>query len=398
MKPISFPSALRGSVFATPHNSDEPHELFRQINATLEQMRTRNGARLDGLEETVTNLAASANAMNRQIEGSFNVELGGISMSRNSWGEQVINSEQIAELRNSPVRAKVQIPISPRAEITSVGTGAGPLIAPDRDGRVVGLPRRRLTVRTLLGRATTNSNMVEYARQTDRDNNAATVAEGALKPESDLGFEIKQAKVATIAHWLKTSRQALDDAGQLRSIIDSELRYGLAVQEEQQLLLGDGVGANMLGLIPQATAYNPANEPVTPNKFDVLLNAIAQAEAANLPATGIVVNNIDWMRLQALKDGEGRYIGDGPMGSALPSAWSLDVVPSAAIAAGKFLVGAFADAATVFDRMNPIVLLSTEDGDNFRRNMVTVLCEERLALAVRRPEALIYGDYSLAAG
>ncbi|MGB5778155.1 MAG: phage major capsid protein [Allopontixanthobacter sediminis] len=61
-------------------------------------------------------------------------------------------------------------------------------------------------------------------------------------------------------------------------------------------------------------------------------------------------------------------------------------------------LGAFADAATVYDLMNPIVLLSTEDGDNFRRNMVTVLCEERLALAVRRPEALIYGDYSLAAG
>lgn len=394
----SLPAALRGSVFATPRNSDDPQELFSQINATLEQMRTRNGARLDGVEETVTNLTSSLSAMQRQVEGGFNIEVGGISLSPNSWGAQVVNSEQLTELRNAASRAKVQIPLAPRAEITSVETGAGALITPMRDGRVVGLPRRRLTIRALLGRATTNSNLIEYARQMVRDNAAATVSEGALKPESDLEFEVRQAKVATIAHWLRTSRQALDDAGQLRSIIDSELRYGLAFREEAQLLLGDGVGANMLGLIPQATAYNSADEPAAASKFDVLLNAVAQAEAADLPATGIVVNNIDWMRLQALKDGEGRYIGDGPMGSAMPSAWGLDVVPSPAIARGKFLVGAFADAATVYDRLTPIVLLSTEDGDNFRRNMVTILCEERLALAVRRPEALIYGDYSAAAG
>jgi hypothetical protein len=47
------------------------------------------------------------------------------------------------------------------AEITSVETGAGPMIAPPRDSPVVGLPRRRLTVRALLVRASTNSYMIE---------------------------------------------------------------------------------------------------------------------------------------------------------------------------------------------------------------------------------------------
>jgi HK97 family phage major capsid protein len=393
---MTFPNAsraLRGPLRAEA--SGEQQQLFNQINATLGDMRTRLQARLEGCEETVQNLTDSMSAMQQSINVDGITPLAGGS---NSWGDQVLASEELSTLRNAAGRAKVQIPLAPRAEITSVSTGAGPLIRPDRDDRVVGLPRRRLTIRALLGSATTDSNLIEYARQTTRDNQAATVAEGALKPESDLGFEIKQAKVATLAHWLKTSRQAMDDAGQLRSIIDSELRYGLAVVEENQLLLGDGVGSNMLGLIPQATTYDNTGEPTTPNKFDVLLNAIAQAEAANLPATGIVVNNIDWMRLQSLKDSQERYLGDGPMGSGMPGAWGIDVVPSPAMAAGKFLVGAFADAATVYDRMNPIVLLSTEDGDNFRRNMVTVLCEERLALAVRRPEALIYGDYSAAAG
>ena len=62
------------------------------------------------------------------------------------------------------------------------------------------------------------------------------------------------------------------------------------------------------------------------------------------------------------------------------------------------IVGNFANSATIYDRMTPVVLISTEDRDNFIRNAVTILCEERIALAVRRPEALIYGDYAAAAG
>jgi len=102
--------------------------------------------------------------------------------------------------------------------------------------------------------------------------------------------------------------------------------------------------------------------------------------------------------LQGLKDSEGRYIGSGPMGNTMPSAWGLDVVPSGSMPVGKFLVGNFANAATLYDRMAPVVLLSTEDRDNFVRNAVTILAEERIALAVRQPRALIYGDYAAAEG
>ncbi len=190
----------------------------------------------------------------------------------------------------------------------------------------------------------------------------------------------------------------LDDGGQLRTLIDGELRYGLALREELQLLLGDGVGTNVLGLIPQATAYDAVGQAAGASKFDVLLRAVAQAEAADLPATGVVVNSADWLRLQGVKDSQGRYIGSGPMGDAMPRVWGLDVAPSNSMPAGKFLVGNFANAATLYDRMTPVVLISTEDRDNFIRNAVTILAEERIALAVRQPAALIYGDYAAAAG
>lgn len=381
-RPTIFPRAIVGAVRA----EQSPREMFTDLSATVQDFMRNHTAQL----ENVVNAVNAGHGGNTGIGAMFGA-------GQRSWGDQVVGSDALTALRNAAGKARAQIDLNPQAAITSIGTSGGSLITSDRaDG--VAMPRRRLTVRALLGTGTTNSNMVEYPRQTTRDNQAATVAELALKPESNLAWELKQAKVATIAHWVGASRQALDDAGQLRTLIDGELRYGLALKEESQLLLGDGVGTNILGLVPQAVAYNAIGQPVGASKFDVLLRAVAQAEAADLPATGVVVNSADWLRLQGLKDADGRYLGSGPMGVIMPTAWGLDVVPSNSMPPGKFLAGNFANSATIYDRMSPVVLISTEDRDNFIRNAVTILCEERIALAVRRPEALIYGDYSAAAG
>ena len=76
--------------------------------------------------------------------------------------------------------------------------------------------------------------------------------------------------------------------------------------------------------------------------------------------------------------------------------WKLPVVDTNSIPAGKFMVGAMDMGAQLFDREEAAVEVSTEDGDNFRTNMVTIRAEERLALAVYRPESFVYG--SLASG
>ncbi|MNN75984.1 Phage capsid family protein [compost metagenome] len=62
------------------------------------------------------------------------------------------------------------------------------------------------------------------------------------------------------------------------------------------------------------------------------------------------------------------------------------------MAVNEFLTGAFNLAAQIFDRQDVEVLLSSENEDDFVKNMLTIRVEERLALAVYRPEAFVTGD------
>lgn len=280
--------------------------------------------------------------------------------------------------------------------ITSLTTdapgSAGAGVNETRLPGIVGIPDRRMTVRDLLTPGRMDGSSLEYVKESGFTNAAAPVAETLQKPQSDLQFELETTSAKVIAHWMKASRQILDDFAQLRSYIDYRLRYGLAYVEETQLLNGDGTGQNLNGIIPQATAYDPAFTPASATPIDALRLAMLQAALAELPASGHVLNPIDWAWIETQKDGDGRYIIGNPQGTIAPTLWGLPVVATQAMAPGKFLTGAFRMGAQIFDRWMARVEVSTENQDDFIKNLVTILAEERLALAVYRPEAFIYGD------
>ncbi len=281
-------------------------------------------------------------------------------------------------------------------DISSLTTDAagsvGGMIQADRRGMQVELPQRRLTVRALLAPGQTNSNSIEYDREKLFTNNAAPVAEGATKPQSEIQTEDATATVRTIAHWMRASVQVLADAPGLRSMIDQRLRYGLAYAEEAQLLSGSGTGQNLLGLITAATAYAAPGSLSATTPLDVVRLMILQTALAEYPANGIVMNPIDLAAIEMVKDANGQYLIGNPQGNLAPRLWGLPVVATQAIGVDKALVGAFNLAAQIFDRQDATVEVSTEDQDNFVKNKVTIRAEERLALAIYRPQAIVYGD------
>ncbi|WP_278070471.1 phage major capsid protein [Brevundimonas sanguinis] len=318
-----------------------------------------------------------------------------------SAGQMVAESDELKSFIAGGGKGRVSIAV--KAIISSLTTdangSAGDLIVPQRVDGIITPAQRRMTIRDLLTPGDTASNAIQYVKETGFTNNAATVSEtsGSTKPQSEIKFDIVTTPVTTIAHWVLATKQILDDVPQLRSYIDGRLRYGLEYVEEGQMLNGGGTGTDLNGIYTQATAYSaPTTLPGPVTSIDVLRLAMLQAFLAELPPTGHVLHPTNWAEIELVKDSTGRHIIGNPVNGGPSTLWRLPVVETPAMTVGKFLTGAFKLGAQIFDREEANVEISTEDSDNFRKNLVTIRAEERLAMAVYRPEAFIKGDLAAA--
>jgi HK97 family phage major capsid protein len=77
--------------------------------------------------------------------------------------------------------------------------------------------------------------------------------------------------------------------------------------------------------------------------------------------------------------------------------FGVPVIQSIGMTADTVLVGSFGMAGTIHNREGIVVEMSESDGDNFKKKLITVRAERRLALAIERPGALLGGDLTPAA-
>lgn len=275
-------------------------------------------------------------------------------------------------------------------------------------------------VRDLFPVATTSANLIDYFKvmgfvENGGAGNAGTVPDRAgnngveagnttfgLKPKSNLQFESAQAPVRTIAHWEAAHRNVLQDEPQLQSTINNELLYGLALEEDDQILNGDGNNENLRGIlqttgIQNYTQPNDGGTPAAPSepKSDSLRRAATLGVLAYFPPTGYVVHPNDWEDVELQKGtGDGQYMLVTNVAVGMSAQiWRLPVVETPAMPEGTFLTGAFGTGAQLYDRARASVRIAEQHSDFFVRNAVAILVEERIALAVKRPESFVKGTF-----
>ena len=256
---------------------------------------------------------------------------------------------------------------------------------------------RPLFLRDMLPTVNTNAPSWTYYKESGFTNNAAVVAEGNPKPQSEITFTPAQGNVKKLAHLFRVTEEALDDTDELEGYIRQRGIYGLRVKEEEQLLTGDGSATQLDGLTMTAnhTTYDnstvPGHTAVGGAYLDDIRIAIAQVAEADLMADVIVMNHLDAAKLQLDKDADGRWLHPAFTGN---SAWGLPLVTTRGLAQGKFLLMGSQGNIMVRQRKGLELRRSTEDRDNFQTNRVTILIESRLGLEVIRPEGVVYGDFT----
>lgn len=372
-------------------------KIMQATDKALQAMEAKSRAVDDDLAEMKVKLRE---AELRSV--SHHPAASGSSDPAGAMAREIIKHENTRLLLSGGSR-NVQIPI-PRSTLNAAITGNGesqPLVAPDRRPGVAALPERRLTIRQLFTNLPTNSNTIEFTKETAFTNNAGIQGAGASpsgqpegqpKAQSSMTFELESVRVPTIAHWIPASKQILDDAAQLSNYINRRLIYGLKLAEESQFLNGDGSGGNMDGLINQASAFTGGVTNQT--ALDTLAKAATQLATAEYTCTGFILNPTDWLSLMLLKDQEGRYIFGDPGQMREPFLWGIPTVLTNSIEAGTFVALDAPMTGYVADREDVTVAISNSHEDYFTRNLVAIRCEERSVIVVERPTAIITGSLS----
>lgn len=364
------------------------------VDATTKAAFQDAVAKVEAVEKSLDKTNAEVSELAKK-----SANLLGNNQQRKSLGQLAAEAEVCKTYRGGNAElVTMNAPLFGKALINSGAASAGALIQPYQAGIVMG-PDTPLTVRDLFAAIATGSNAIEWVAEKLFTNGAASQnGEGAAKAESGLTFEKKTSPVETIAHWIPASRQVLADAPQLQGLIDGRLRQGLKLKEDLQLLFGDGTNGNLLGLVPQAKVFSAVGMPVVPpggpahTKLDYLRWAFLQVAKAQYPATFAVLSLDDWATIQMMKTNDGAYIFGTPTDGAAPRVWGKQVVESHGLSAGDFLAGS-AFAATIYDREEVTVRVAEQHADFFIKNMVALLCEERLAFTVERAEAVVAGEF-----
>lgn len=294
-------------------------------------------------------------------------------------------------------------------------TSGGAFVQNSRLGGVTDLVgQRELRVRDLCTNITISSDTFEYVTVTGKTNNAAAVAEGTStadptitfddpdyittpatgsgnKPESAMTFAVVTSPVETIAHLMPITRRAAADAPQVRQLVDAFLLYGLAEEEEDQILNGDGSSPNLKGI----TDYTTNTVGSAGTDIDAVVDAIRAIRADRRNPNAMVIHPNDWYSTGFLlaKTGDGdtsaaNYLLGDPRASIdqLNTLWGLRVVVSEAMSENTALVGDFSQAV-VADRQQSAIYVTDSHKDWFGRNLLAVLAEERLGFGVLDPEA-----------
>lgn len=270
------------------------------------------------------------------------------------------------------------------------GTSGGTMVPAFFDPQIRDLPQRQLFVRSLIPTVGCTGDKVWYLRQTVATQNAAAVAAGGLKPTSVYTIARIEETVRTVAHVTEAlDRALLSDFDALSEFIDTQLRLGVLLEEEDQILNGNGAGANMTGILNTAGIQTQAlgADPVP----DAILKAMTKIRLQFMEPDGIVLHPNDFRDVRLLRTADGEYIFGDPADAGATGIFGLQVVQSALMTEGTGLVGAFGVASQVYDRDEArVTFAETGLGNNageemFTRNQVRFRGESRLALAVIRP-------------
>lgn len=243
--------------------------------------------------------------------------------------------------------------------------------------------QRPLVVADLFSTGAITGTVLQYPVFDELEGNAKMVEETGAAPQVHWKDPTwKQDKIGKVASFFGISEDMMDDLSWVIGEINDAAQYDLKLQEETQLLSGDGSENNLTGLFNRGIQTMDKDEL---SDADRLSKAALQiTTTTNFQADAYVMNPLDFWKLTIAKDANGNYLNltDGA------KLWNIPTVATAAITEGTALVGAF-KSAKVLRKGGLVVKMTDSDTDDFLHFKQKCRVSERLGLQVKYPKAFV---------
>lgn len=243
--------------------------------------------------------------------------------------------------------------------------------------------QRPLVVADLFSTGAITGTVLQYPVFDELEGNAKMVEEIGAAPQVHWKDPTwKQDKIGKVASFFGISEDMMDDLSWVIGEINDAAQYDLKLQEETQLLSGDGSENNLTGLFNRGIQTMDKDEL---SDADRLSKAALQiTTTTNFQADAYVMNPLDFWKLTIAKDANGNYLNltDGA------KLWNIPTVATAAITEGTALVGAF-KSAKVLRKGGLVVKMTDSDTDDFLHFKQKCRVSERLGLQVKYPKAFV---------
>ena len=288
----------------------------------------------------------------------------------------------------------------------AVGTPGSPQVpralVTDIDKNIVTEVLPETFLRSLFGSESISGNALTYFVEGAIESNTGSgqspygfdpTDEGAAKPQISFADPTPvTVALDKLAAFIKETDEYIDDAPFLASAINGRLLNYLRLREEAYLL----TKLKAASITSDTTSW--ANSATAQEIADLIFKKAQKVKSdSGFAADAVIMNPATWEILRLAKDKNDNYIGGGFFSDGQgKQIWGIPVytssfaaAPVSGSAAGEIFVGAFKACGSVVSKGGIGVEATNTDQDDFIKNRMTIRCEERLALAVRRPAGFV---------
>jgi len=276
-----------------------------------------------------------------------------------------------------------------KAAITSTTAPMSAVGSYQRD-EVYGFARDMVRIADLIPAEMTESPVVFNYRSLAAASAATVVAEGGDKPESSPTWESITTTLRKIAHFSRVNDEVIADHREFLRIAGEEMIAGLIHAENGEILNGSGVAPHVQGL---TTATGVVTIGSAGTDIDAIYAAVNTIRTTAFLEPDVVImhpNDFASVGFALAKDSTGQYLLGDPMSATRPMLWGIPVVLTTRQTENTAVVANLKQSCRIYVRQPPTLEVQPGGGTaEFIANQTLIRAEERIALVVLRPTAIV---------